>query len=468
MKTKMANKWILPATLAVVLAFGNSAYAQLRGQETTAEAANTPSAADSIPASATPFSVQQTCTAPPAVPPPTSAFSGGQPVEAYQSIYHSFWEFIKDSYYGPSKLDNWGAMEHAFDDKLATPADLHIALKELAKATNDKWTSYTTPLEIREYRQREAQGIISAGVELYKNDGQRYQVDVITYQSPAWQTALRERDYVRCVNGVEIATLTKEQVDALVRGTNGARVKITAAAAEDGREYTVELTIAPTPKAAVEAIRFANGEIYVRMPSFDGPSYNVEFLKAFTREYKGEPVRGIILDLRNNKGGEMPEAIKFDSLFLPDGAVVTKSMWRDANGFHSQDKLVIPAAELKIGGQPVDATVLNILKTARLRILVNGSTASAAEVAFGGLKDNKRGTSYGVTTFGKGTGWIGMEGPARGTITITGLRFQTPLGHEVHKVGIAPDVEVHNTRTPTQATGVDQQMEEALEYMPPR
>lgn len=403
-------------------------------------------------------------------PPPEAvaplAFSGGEPSESFQVMYHNVWEYIRDNYYDPSRLENWDAMEHAFDDKISTIDDLHIALDQLTKAAGDKWTYYVSPARGMEIMLRSRQESL-AGLELQKNGGELYQIDVIHYKTPAYGTALSERDFVRCIDGIEIKTLSKDRVDEMLRGAAGKKIKVTAVSGDDGADFEVELTIASTPQDATEA-RIENGIVYIRLPSFDGEGYIAQFLEELKRVVpngmnSGDgPIKGIVLDLRNNRGGDLPVAVKFVSMMLADeSAVAVKSLMRSGAGVSSRDINVVPSASLTINRAPVDAGLLALLRTAPMVVLVNGSTASASEITIGALKDHGRATIIGVTSFGKGVGYRGMPGPVGGGITVTGLKYLTPSGFDVHEKGIEPDIEVKQPRDRSR----DAQLEAAIAHL---
>lgn len=419
--------------------------------------------------SGTTASAKTACQTPPAVASKPIPWSNGTPSESLQMMYRSVWEYIRDSFFDPSRLKDFDRMQHAFDDKIATIDDLHLALKELAAAAGDKWTSYTSPAEAIEFMQAIRGGMLLSGLDIYNNDGNMYQVDVITYGSPAYGSRLRERDYVRCINGIDISKLPKQAVNEMLRGKNGTKIVITAIAREDGSEYTVELTLTPTRPMTADVRLLAGDILYIRLPTFDDDRYAADVVARVATlidevASRSAEVKGIVLDLRNNLGGDLNVAVNFASLFLSgEKTVVVKSVTRETDGFHTKDLFVTPDNEIKFArGQAVDARVLAVLRAGKLAVLVNGSSASASEVTIGALKDNERGTSFGTVSFGKGVGFKVRRGPiGGGAVSVTGLKYLTPDGHDVHERGIAPDVVVEQ---PRDGQG-DAQLEAALEML---
>ncbi len=402
-----------------------------------------------------------TCTEPPPAAAPAYTYSGAPASDGYQLMYHQMWQFIGDNYFDPARLKNWQSLEHAFDDKLGTMDDIQNALKELGAATGDKWTVYITQQDMREYADIARQNLVIGGLMLYKH-GAHYRLDVIHYGSAAYGTALRERDDVVCLNHVAIDTLNQKQVDQLLRGAVGDKLIVTAIAQDTGVEYEVELTLKAIPDNVVEARLLPGNIVYIRMPSFDGENYINAFIREFNQVYAEAQAaggaRGMVLDLRNNLGGELPAAQKFSSLFLTDGQVVTKSIVRNKP---VKDMMVIKADEIEAKHVKVDPAVVKILRELPMTVLSNGSSASAAEITLGALKDNKRGLVVGVRSFGKGVGYKVQPGPVGGFMSLTGFKYVTPSGAEVHEHGIDPDVVV---LAPRNQSG-DQQLDEAIRLL---
>ncbi len=402
-----------------------------------------------------------TCTEAPPPASPAYTFSGAPASDGYQLMYHDMWKFIGDNYFDPARLKNWQALEHAYDDKLGTMDDIQNALKALGAATGDKWTVYITQQDMRDYADIARQNLVIGGLMLYKH-GAHYRLDVIHYGSAAYGTELREKDDVICLNHVSIDTLDQKQVDQLLRGKAGDKLVVTAIAADTGAEYEVELTLKAIADPVVEARLLPGNLIYIRMPSFDGEKYINDFIREFNLVYAEAQatggVKGMVLDLRNNLGGELPAAQKFSSLFLQDGQVVTRSIVRNQP---VKDMMVIQADQIEAKRVKIDPAVVQILRGIPLTVLENGSSASAAEITLGALKDNNRGTVVGVTSFGKGVGYKVQPGPVGGFMSLTGFKYVTPNGTEVHELGIDPNVSVAAPRHQTN----DVQLDEAIRLL---
>lgn len=399
------------------------------------------------------------CTAPPPATTAAATFSGNPPNDGFKVMYHSMWEFIQDNYYDQSRLKNWQSFEHAFDEKLGTLSDIEVAFKSLAQATDDKWTTFITQQDIRAHAALEKQGLVTGGLMLYPRNG-HYQLDVIHYGSAAYNTDLRERDTVICINNVAIQTLSRQQVDVLLRGNPGDKLTVKAIAAADNTEYDVVLSLSAFEKPKVQGKLLDNNIAYIRMPSFAGESFITDFVEQFTTltAEAGGNVNGMVLDLRNNHGGELPAATKFASLFLDQSKVVTQSVLR---GKPIKPIYADKAEELTADRKPIDVNTIKLLRKLPMVILVNGSSASATEVTLGALKDNRRGTIIGVTSFGKGVGYKTQRGPVGGLMSITAFKYLTPNGNEVHEIGIAPDISVVVPRAETS----DVQLKAALDTL---
>jgi len=399
------------------------------------------------------------CTAPPPATTAAATFSGNPPNDGFKVMYHSMWEFIQDNYYDQSRLKNWQSFEHAFDEQLGTLSDIEVAFKSLAQATDDKWTTFITQQDIRAHAALEKQGLVTSGLMLYPRGG-HYKLDVIHYGSAAYNTDLRERDTILCLNNVSLQTLSREQVDILLRGNPGDKLTVKAVAAADNTEYDVVLSLSAFDKPKVTGKLLTDKIAYVRMPSFAGESFINDFVEQFTTltAEAGGNVNGMVLDLRNNHGGELPAATKFSSLFLDQSKVVTQSVLR---GKPIKPIYADKAEELTADRKPIDVNTIKLLRKLPMVILVNGSSASATEVTLGALKDNRRGTIIGVTSFGKGVGYKTQRGPVGGLMSITAFKYLTPNGNEVHEIGIAPDISVVVPRAETS----DVQLKAALDTL---
>jgi carboxyl-terminal processing protease len=242
---------------------------------------------------------------------------------------------------------------------------------------------------------------------------------------PAAAAGVKPLDHIVAINGV--AVQGQEFNDAIdkMRGPVGTKVVLTIERTGEKLPIEVTLTRANVPFEAVTHHR--EGDIgYVRLPSFN--EQTAEGLESAVRALKkeiGPGIRGYVLDLRNNPGGLLDQAIQVSDDFLNSGEIVS------TRGRHPEDTERFDAKDGDItGGKPVV-------------VLINAGTASASEIVSGALQDHKRATILGMTSFGKGSvQTIISLGDGRGALRLTTARYYTPSGHSIQAQGIIPDIQV--------------------------
>lgn len=245
--------------------------------------------------------------------------------------------------------------------------------------------------------------------------------------TPAAKAGLQPGDYLTVVDGVQVTNLTYDKVIKMLHGEVGKSVKIKIERGEqDPFELTLERAVIP-----INTIKFKRqGDIgYIRISYFNEKT--TDKLKEAIQELNQTPIAGLILDLRNNPGGLLDQGVDVASQFLNEGTVV------EARGRAESSRQIF-----KVNGK-------DLLPGVPIVALINGGSASAAEIVAGALKDYKRAVILGRTSLGKGSvqGLFPLNG--RGAIKLTTSRFFTPHGHSIHGKGIAPDIVVDPSPTYT-------------------
>jgi carboxyl-terminal processing protease len=242
---------------------------------------------------------------------------------------------------------------------------------------------------------------------------------------PAAAAGIKPDDHITAINGLQVAEHDfNESIDKM-RGPIGTKVVLTIQRASEKKPFEVTLTRANVPFEAVTHHR--EGDIgYVRLPSFNEET--ASGLEKAVRDLKkeiGPDIRGYVIDLRNNPGGLLDQAVQVSDDFLNGGEIVS------TRGRHSEDT------------QRFDAKPGDIADGKPVVVLVNGGTASASEIVSGALQDHKRATILGMTSFGKGSVQsIIPLGEGRGALRLTTARYYTPSGHSIQAQGIIPDIQV--------------------------
>jgi len=257
--------------------------------------------------------------------------------------------------------------------------------------------------------------------------------------TPAHRAGIEPGDRIIKVDG----TLTKDLREAvrMMRGPKGSNVVVTILREGVKKPIDFEITRDEIPIQSIKHISLKPGFGYVRISNFTGTTTQ-EFEKALEKlEASEKPLKGLVLDLRNNGGGLLNQAISISDEFLDKGAIVSMK-GRD-----------------KKNTKVFNATPSSIQRTYPIVILINGGTASASEIVAGALQDQKRALILGTTSFGKGSVQT-IENLRDGSgLKLTIARYYTPNGRSIQAKGIEPDITLKFKRLDAaEPTGGDETM----------
>jgi carboxyl-terminal processing protease len=258
--------------------------------------------------------------------------------------------------------------------------------------------------------------------------------------SPAAKAGLRSGDVIGIIGTEDTSEMTLDTAVDKIRGEKGTEVKLTILR---GSDKPLELTIV-RDTITVSSVKYEvkpGGIGYIRLRQFGDDTDTA--IRAATADLAKQGVTKIVLDLRDNPGGYLNSAVTVSSEFLDSGTVV------EERSRHSESKTLV-------------ANPGGALTKVKLIILVNGGSASAAEIAAGALKDNGRATLVGEKTYGKGSVQEIKNLSDGNQLKVTVAHWYTPKGVNISKEGIAPDVEVKNSSEDYNA-GRDPQLDKALE-----
>jgi len=244
--------------------------------------------------------------------------------------------------------------------------------------------------------------------------------------TPAAKAGLKAGDALLAIDGAAITGMQVDDVEDKLRGDPGTKVVINILHKGDKDPQDVTLTRALVSVEAVTSHR--EGDVgYIRIPAFnDQTNDGVKNAVAELKNTIGPTIKGYIIDLRDNGGGVLDAAIAVSDDFLETGEIVS-TRGRSSSDVERYDAHPGDIAE----GKPVI-------------VLINGGTASASEIVAGALKDHKRATIVGMTSFGKGSVQtiIPLNGGEAGALHLTTARYYTPSGQSIQATGIIPDVAV--------------------------
>lgn len=279
------------------------------------------------------------------------------------------------------------------------------------------------------------------GIEVTQEDGF---VKVVSPMdgSPAAQAGLMANDIITAVNGESLAGLTLDQSVDKMRGPVGSEITVTIARKDKGEPFDVTMTRDIIKLTAATARREGNA-IVLRVSAFNDQTFaNLETsLKKAVDEAGGpDKVQGVVLDLRNNPGGLLNQAIKVSDAFLEEGEIVS------TRGRNPQD------------GERFNATAGDLTDGKPMVVLINGGSASASEIVAGALKDHRRAVVVGTKSFGKGSVQTVIPLKGDGAMRLTTARYYTPSGRSIQSLGVSPDIWVEQpARDPATAEAAAQQ-----------
>jgi carboxyl-terminal processing protease len=287
-------------------------------------------------------------------------------------------------------------------------------------ATLDPHSQFLDAGEYEEIRISAAGNYVGVGLEVQARDGRVVVVAPIP-GSAAARAGLRPGDVIVSVDGEPVDGAQVNETILRLRGEPGTTVVVTALRDGDGPQ-AVSLRRGPVHVQSVAAVPLAGGYGYVRLSRFNDTT--ASDLRRAIEDLQGRDggLRGLVLDLRDNPGGVLDAAVAVADGFLETGVIVSASgRSRDATFRH-------------------DALPGDWLAGAPLAVLVNGQSASAAEIVAGALRDHGRATVVGARTFGKGSVQTVLPLSGGSAIKLTTSRYFMPSGESIHERGVTPDV----------------------------
>ena len=263
------------------------------------------------------------------------------------------------------------------------------------------------------------------GIEVTQDENGLIKVVSPIDGTPAARAGIKTNDRIVGIDGTSITTLPLQEAIDKMRGPTGSKITLTILREGEKKPFDVALVRATVQVDAATYRR--EGDIgYIRLPGFN--ERTAEGLEHAVRDLKkqiGPGIKGYVLDLRNNPGGLLDQAVQVSDDFLGSGEIVS------VRGRHPEDT------------QRYDAHGGDVTDGKPVVVLINGGTASASEIVSGALQDHKRATIIGMISFGKGSVQTILPlGEGRGALRLTTARYYTPSGHSIQAEGIVPDIQV--------------------------
>ncbi|PWC29704.1 S41 family peptidase [Teichococcus aestuarii] len=348
-------------------------------------------------------------------PPVMSAFAqeAGNRAETYRllNLFGDVFERVRAEYVEPVK------------DREVIEAAINGMLQGL-----DPHSSYMNARSFRDMQVQTRGEFGGLGIEVSQEGGYVKVISPID-DTPAAKAGVKPGDLITHLNGESVQGLTLQESVEKMRGERGSSIKLTIR--RPGTETPIELSLTrDVIRPQVARFRLEGNDIgYVRLSSFNEQTESALRRAVSTmRSQAGGNLKGLILDLRNNPGGLLDQAVQVSDDFLEQGEIVSTRARR-------------PDDAQRWNAKPGDIT-----EGLRVVVLVNGGSASASEIVAGALQDHRRGVVLGTKSFGKGSVQTVMPIPGNGAIRLTTARYYTPSGRSIQALGISPDVEVLATR----------------------
>lgn len=330
-------------------------------------------------------------------------------------------DYLNDNYIGELNLDKM----------------IEGAIKGYVEGVGDDYTEYLSKDEYEELIVNVTGDFVGIGVYIYKDQDGNLIVLAPMENSPSEAAGIEAGDRILAIDGENCNEMDINVASSKIKGEAGSTVELEI---QRGTETLKKTVTRRTVEISDSASKILDGNIgYIVLSTFDTDCSKK--IKKYMEEFQSKGINSVILDLRNNTGGVVEEAVKISELFIDKGNTVLRSYNK------TEKETIIKSSSGKY-------------KDINLVVLVNDYSASASEIVTAALKDNKAATIVGIKTYGKGV-MQEIQPLFDGAIKITIEEFKTPNGDKINKVGIKPDVEIEIDKDSNE----DLQLQKAIEIL---
>lgn len=310
-------------------------------------------------------------------------------------------------------------VQQFYVDQVNIRSMMHGAINGMLSSL-DPHSGYMSPEDFQELEEETTGSFTGVGIEVTIRDGILTAVTPIE-GTPADRLGIRPGDQILRIDGLLTKNMTLMQAMKKMRGPKGTTIMLSIHRPDwrGTRDFT--LVREDIPLFSVKSMELEPGYGYIRISNFQD-STTEDVLSALDLLRSRHPLKGLVLDLRNNPGGLLDQAIKVADIFLDHGVIVST---RSRN---NQEQILYEAHP--------DTRV----ETYPIAVLINGGSASGAEIVAGALQDHKRARILGTTSFGKGSVQTIIPLPDGAGIRLTTAKYYTPSGDSIQATGIRPDI----------------------------
>ena len=345
---------------------------------------------------------------------------------------------IEENYVDPLTQEQLKAMDDA-------------AISAMVSSLGDPYSRYLNESAFSQYREDNEEEYTGIGVSVIFSPTENELTVISPYDnSPAQRAGILPGDRILRVDGVEVTAETYQDVIDYIKGKNaneGDTLVLTIARGEEKKQQEISVTRAKVEIETITTKMFGGGVGYIRVSQFINST--AKDFEAGIEKLKADGMKGLIIDLRSNPGGYAHTVLDMADMVLPEGTIAYLEDNKGRRQYFKSD-----AEEL---GLP-------------MVVLINGGTASAAELLAGSIQAYGLGTLVGEKSFGKAVGQSPLPLTTKSAIYLTNARYYTPKGECIDKEGIEPDVKVElaqelYSRLPLLSLSEDTQLGRAVEIM---
>ena len=296
------------------------------------------------------------------------------------------------------------------------------ALRGMMESLDDPHSVYFTKEEMRSFQEDIKGKYVGVGMVIQKKVGEPLTVVSPIEDGPAYKVGIKPKDKVIEIDGESTYNLTSEEASKRLKGKANTTVKVKVFREVNKMTKIFELKRETIELKYVKSKMLDGGIGYLRLTQFGDNVY--PDMKKALEDLQTKGMKGLILDLRSNPGGELGQSIKITSMFIENGKIVSTRQKKGEESVYTREGKYF-------GNFP-------------MVVLINGGSASASEIVSGALKDHKRATLIGEKTFGKGSVQTLLPLPDGDGIKITIAKYYTPNGISIDGTGIEPDKKVED------------------------
>lgn len=347
-----------------------------------------------------------------------------QPAQGHKidpdEVYHRAWQLVRDNYYDAGYNGvNWKELEHKFDSKIDKLDDAHKYIKIMLKSLNDPYTRFLDVRSFQDENDAIDAKIVGIGINLQQTkDKAKLLITRTIEDGPAEKAGVRAGDEIVAIDTFNAVGITPEQAAEKIRGQAGTPVQLTVKREKETEAKKISIVRSEIVIKAVSTKMLDNNIGYIQLTTFISNDAAREFKQALKKYSRAD---GLVVDLRDNPGGLLSNALEIADMLLEGGPIVSTI---SRHGKHTDLSSGTPLTH-----QP-------------MVVLIDEESASASEILASALKDNKRAKIVGNKSYGKGLVQEINKLPGGAAVHITVSRYLTPNGTDINKVGVKPDLQV--------------------------